>query len=73
MKVFLIILVIVFVVMFIFSWSQKGNTVKDGAVSGGFCAIALIFAAVCVLFVLNTLKDCANSPLSDEYYDSPRK
>ncbi len=73
MKVFLIILAIVFVVMFFLSWAQKGNDIKDGAASGGFCVIVLIVGAFMVLSLLGSLKQCASESPSEDYYDAPRK
>ena len=73
MGTFFIIVAIVFVVMFFYSWSQKGNTAKDGAWSGGFCVIILLVGAFTVLFVLNELKSCSFHGPSRDYYDAPRK
>lgn len=73
MRIFLLIVAIVFVVMFFYSWSQKGNTAKDGLWSGGFCSIILIVGAIMFLFVISELKSCASHGPSYDYYDAPRK
>lgn len=58
---------------FLWSWSAKGNTAKDGAASGGFCVILLLVAAFTVLFVVSEMKSCSSRGPSSDYYDAPRK
>ena len=73
MGVFFTIVIIVFVVMFFLSWSQKGNDAKDGLWSGGFCAIVLLVGAFVLLFAFSEMKSCASHSSSVDYYDAPRK
>ncbi len=73
MGTFFTIVGIVFVVMFFLSWSQEGNSAKDGLWSGGFCAIILLVAAFFVLATIQELKSCASHSDSWDYYDAPRK
>lgn len=73
MGIFLLIVVCVFIVIFFWSWSAKGNSAKDGATSGGFCVIILLVAAFTVLFVVSEMKSCASRGPSSDYYDAPRK
>lgn len=64
---------IVFVVMFLLSWSQKGNNAKDGLWSGGFCAIILLVGAFILMFIVSEIKSCSSHSSSYDYYDAPRK
>lgn len=73
MKTFLIIVAVISFVIFIISWAQKENDIKDGAASGGFCALFLIGSAFMILAFLGSLKQCASSQPSPDYYDAPRK
>lgn len=73
MGTFLVVVLIISVVMFFVSWSHKGNSAKDGAWSGGFCAIILLVIGFTIIFFVNELKSCASHSPSREYYDSPRK
>lgn len=73
MGVFFTIVMIVFVVMFFLSWSQKGNDARDGLWSGGFCVIVLLVGAFVLLFIFSEMKSCSSHSSSIDYYDAPRK
>jgi len=73
MGIFFTIVAIVFVVMFFWSWAQKGNNAKDGLWSGGFCAIVLLVGAFMLLCTISELKSCSSHSSSYDYYDAPRK
>lgn len=73
MGVFFIIVTIAFVVIFLYSWAQEGNSAKDGLWSGGFCVIILLIGAFSLLFVVNEMRSCSSHSPSYDYYDSLRK
>lgn len=64
------VIVITFIVMFIYSWLQKGNTIKDAFGSGVGCNIYIIATALLLFTIFYELKSCASKgPADDSYYD----
>ena len=73
MGIFFSVIAIVFVVVFLLSCAQKGNSVKDGLWSGCFCTIIALIGAFCLLFIVNEMRSCSLHGTSSDFYDSPRK